>query len=70
MLEQAINNVLEETKLASYKITGKGSRTTIVLRFDADILNLQRVKRKFWQHQDLKLEDIIIMYVYINQIKY
>ena len=33
-------------------------------------LNLQRVKRKFWQHQDLKLEDIIIMYVYINQIKY
>ena len=37
MLEQAINNVLEESKLASYKITGKGSRTTIVLRFDADM---------------------------------
>ena len=36
-LEQTINNILEESKLASYKIAGNGPRTTIVLRFDANM---------------------------------
>ena len=37
ILEQTINNILEEYKLASYKIAGNGPRTTIVLRFDANM---------------------------------
>ena len=37
ILEQTINNILEESKLASYKIAGNGPRTTIVLRFDANM---------------------------------
>ena len=39
ILEQTINNILEESKLASYKIAGNGPRTTIVLRFDANMAN-------------------------------
>ena len=37
ILEQTINSTLEESKLASYKIAGNGPRTTIVLRFDANM---------------------------------
>ena len=37
ILEQTINKILEESKLASYKIAGNGPRTTIVLRFDANM---------------------------------
>ena len=37
ILEQTINNILEELKLSSYKIAGNGPRTTIVLRFDANM---------------------------------
>ena len=37
MLECIINNILEESQLASYKIAGNGQRTTLVLRFDAMI---------------------------------
>ena len=37
ILEQTINNILEEFKLASYKIDGNGPRTTTVLRFNANM---------------------------------
>ena len=37
ILEQTINNILEESKLASYKIAGNGPRTMIILRFDANM---------------------------------
>ena len=37
VLEQTTNNILEESKLVSYKIAGNGPRTTIVLRFDANM---------------------------------
>ena len=37
ILEQTINNILEEAKLASYKIAGNGPRTTIVLQFNANM---------------------------------
>ena len=37
ILEQTINTILEESKLDSYKIAGNGPRTTIVLRFDANM---------------------------------
>ena len=37
IMEQTLNNILEESKLASYKIVGNGPRTTIVLRFDANM---------------------------------
>ena len=37
ILEQTINNILEESKLVSYKIAGNGPRATIVLRFDANM---------------------------------
>ena len=34
-LELILNNILQDSQLASYKIAGNGPRTTIVLRFDA-----------------------------------
>ena len=34
-LELTLSNILQDPQLASYKIAGKGPRTTIVLRFDA-----------------------------------
>ena len=34
-LELTLNNILQDSQLASYKIAGNGPRTTIVLRFDA-----------------------------------
>ena len=37
VLELTIDNILENGKLASYKIAGNGPRTTIVLRFDANM---------------------------------
>ena len=37
ILEQTINNIFLESKLASYKIAGNGPRTTIVLLFDANM---------------------------------
>ena len=37
VLELTINSILENGKLASYKIAGNGPRTTIVLRFDANM---------------------------------
>ena len=40
ILEQTLNNILEESKLASYKIAGNGPRTTIVLRFDANMADV------------------------------
>ena len=33
-LELTLNNILQDSQLASYKIAGNGPRTTIVLRFD------------------------------------
>ena len=36
VLELTIDSILENGKLASYKIAGNGPRTTIVLRFDAN----------------------------------
>ena len=36
-MEHKINNILEESKLASYKIARNGPRTTIVLRFGANM---------------------------------
>ena len=39
ILELTINSILEKRKLASYKIAGNGLRTTIVLQFDANILD-------------------------------
>ena len=32
-----MNNIFEESKLVSYKIAGNGPRTTIVIRFDANM---------------------------------
>ena len=37
VLELTIDSILENGKLASYKIAGNGPRTTIVLRFDANM---------------------------------
>ena len=37
VLELTIDSILENGKLASYKIAGNGSRTPIVLRFDANM---------------------------------
>ena len=37
ILEQTINNILEESRFALYKIAGNGPMTTIVLRFDANM---------------------------------
>ena len=37
ILEEKINNILKGSKLASYKIAGNGFRTTIILRFDANM---------------------------------
>ena len=37
VLELTIDSILENSKLASYKIAANGPRTTIVLRFDANM---------------------------------
>ena len=38
-LELTLNNILQDSQLALYKIAGNGPRTTIVLRFDACVEN-------------------------------
>ena len=47
------NNILEESKLGSYKIAGNGPRTTVVLRFDAGMADASvspahQSKRQGW----------------------